>query len=435
MARRKRRERSRVFQRAGSRYWWVRTDPITGKAESTRCTDKVAANLWVDDRERLKANPAHAAATQARLDDWMSTYIDTNRSNWSDATLKIAKEKLGHFVRLWGYERDGEWHTDVMLADIGPGSFDGFVKTRREEGVHDHTISKEVSALTRVLKLAKRAGCYAVDIDTLRPPDLSTSYEARERALTREEFEALCAELPPERLAFVAICVALGVRRSEAFRIRPENVDLEAGRVVIYSAKVRKGSKKRTRVLPILSLGRGLVEAAMPYLPFQGEPLAVNMAIRRACERAEIAHCSPNDLRRTNASMLAEAGIDADITRRLLGHKTRKLVDQIYGRPRVEALAELAEERLVRVVPLIAPIRDSQSAVLTESGRPQRESNPRYRRERLIQCSTVSPACNDYAALERTREPEPARKRRWLRPDLEQSREGIWRGRRGRAVA
>lgn len=429
------RERDGLFQRKGSRYWWVRTDPITGKAESTGCLDREAARLWRANRERLHANPAYAAATQARLDDWMTNYIETNTPTWSEATLAIAKEKLGHFVRLWGYEVDGEWRTDVMLADIGPGSFDEFVKARREEGVSDHTVSKEVAMLTRVLKLAKRAGCYAVDIDTLRPPSLSTSYEPRERALTREEFEALCAELPPDRLAFVAICVALGVRRSEAFRVRPENVDLEAGRVLIHSAKVRKGSKKKTRVLPILSLGRGLVEAALPYLPFQGEPVAVNTAIRRACERAKIAHCSPNDLRRTNATMLAEAGIDADITRRLLGQKTRRLVDQIYGRPRVEALAELAEERLARVVPLLAPIRDSQSAVLTESGRPQRESNPRYRRERLIQCSTFSPTCNDSAALERTRRPEPTRKRSWLRSDLEQSREGIWLGRRGRAVA
>jgi integrase len=256
------RERDGLFQRKGSRYWWVRTDPITGKAEPTGCLDREAARLWRANRERLHANPAYAAATQARLDDWMTNYIDTNRPNWSEATLAIAKEKLGHFVRLWGYERDGEWHTDVMLADIGPSSFDEFVKVRRGEGVHDHTVSKEVSALIRVLKLAKRAGCYAVDIDTLRPPDLSTSYEPRERALTREEVGLLCAELAPRYVAFVAICVALGVRRSEAFRIQPENVDLEAGRVVIYSAKVRKGSKKKTRVLPILSLGRGLVEAA-----------------------------------------------------------------------------------------------------------------------------------------------------------------------------
>ena len=33
--------------------WWVSTDPVTGKPQSTGCRDKKAARLWRRNRERL----------------------------------------------------------------------------------------------------------------------------------------------------------------------------------------------------------------------------------------------------------------------------------------------------------------------------------------------------------------------------------------------
>lgn len=420
------RERDGLFQRKGSRYWWVRTDPITGKAESTGCVDREAARLWRANRERMHANPAHAAATQAELGDWCGRYLDMKARSWAEATLKMNREKLGHAIRLWG--------EGAKLADVGtPLAFDTYVKTRREEGISDHTASKEVSLLTRVLKLAKRGGCFAGDLDTLRPPDLSTNYKPRSRALTPDEVTALCAELPPARVAFVALCVGLGLRRSEALSLQPSDVDLNGGLVRVRGTKTEESD----RVVPILAAARGLVEAALPYLPLKDGALVLNMALRRAARRAGIEHCSPNDLRRTHASLLLERGFGERFVSRLLGHTTDHLVKTTYGKPRLVVMGEAEQARLGgAAIPLLpAPIRDSQSAVLTESGRPQRESNPRYRRERLIQCPACSHTWNDSAALDDTREREPTRKRRWLRPDLEQSPAGVWLGRRGRAVA
>ena len=51
---------------------------------------------------------------------------------------------LGHFGR------------ECRLADITPGTVDEYVGRRRSDEVTDHTIVKELSCLSQVLKLAKR---------------------------------------------------------------------------------------------------------------------------------------------------------------------------------------------------------------------------------------------------------------------------------------
>ncbi len=50
--------------------------------------------------------------------------------------------------------------------------------------------------------------------------------------------------------------------------------------------------------------------------------------------------------RRSHATLLVERGVDRDVVRRLLGHTTTAMVDRVYGQPRVEALAALAEHSL-----------------------------------------------------------------------------------------
>ncbi len=430
MARRKRDDRDGLYQREGSRYWWVRTDPITGKAESTGCVDREAARLWRARREQRNANPAHAAAEEATLDDWSGKYIELMAPKWSEATREIALTKLGHFARLWNeYDNAGELVTACHLGEIEPGKVDAYVTTRRGEGASDHTISKEVAALCRVLKLAKRGRCYAGDLDVIRPPSLTAGYVPRERALTREEVSALCSELDPPRVAFVAICVALGLRRSEAGNLLPDDIDLERGTAQVSGTKTR-GS---FRLIPILSVARGLVEAALPFLPLDVGP-ATNLAIKRACKRAEIEHCSPNDLRRTHASLLLEHGVDRDLIRRLLGHTTTKLVDTVYGRPRMAALGALAEKQLATVLPLaLPPVRDSAE---------QKQGDPSGNRTRVTgvrgrnSCSVSEP---DSAFCEGSGGSEPlaTARRRWRRvpiaSGLLQSL-GYWAGRKARAA-
>ncbi len=317
------------FYRRG-KYLWAR-DPVDGQRKSTRCTSVEAARLWRAARERIRADPAHHAAQTSRLGDWIGRWLKSKQGKVSEATMLIANQKLGHFGRIFG--------ADMPLSEITPGALDSYVAQRRTEDVVDLTIAKEWTHLRAVLLLAKRGGCFPADVDTLKPPDLKATYEPRKRALTRSELGALRTQLRADRWAAVATCVALGLRWSEAMGLLPS--DFEADRVHIRGTKTA-GSR---RTVPILSLFRPLLLEARPFIPLN-RWTNVRHELIEACARAGIAPCTPNDLRRTFSTMLSEAGVDRDTIRRFLGHTTTAMVDRVYGQPKTEALAGLAEARL-----------------------------------------------------------------------------------------
>lgn len=331
-------KRNGLYKRGG--VWWVRTDPFTKRPRSTGCRDLEAAQLSRAKRERLKADPAHAAAQTARLAEWIHRVIASKEFDGSSAaTVSVYRTKLGHWLRL---------APEALLADVTPGLVDAYLLQRRTEDVSDHTISKEVTHLCTVLKAAKRAGCFPGDVSTIRPPDLHAGYKPRKRALTREEVMRLLSELKPELGALVSVCVSLGCRLSEAYKLLPSDIDLKRGQVHIGGTKTEEAD----RYVPVLSIFRSLLERALPYLPLGQLPNNLRRDISAACKRAGIPNCTPNDLRRTHATLLAEAGVDRDVTRRLLGHTTTKLVDLVYGQPSTQALGLLAEAKLQSAEPV-----------------------------------------------------------------------------------
>lgn len=57
----------------------------------------------------------------------------------------------------------------------------------------------------------------------------------------------------------------------------------------------------------------------------------VRRGIKAACKRAGVPACTPNDLRRTFASWLKQAGVDSLAVAKLMGHASTRMVDLVYG--------------------------------------------------------------------------------------------------------
>jgi integrase len=331
--------------------WHLRTDPVTRRQLSTRCRDVEAALAFRAERERIAADPRNEAALRATLGDWAEKVIAAKAAGGKSAgTLHVYGAKLGHFLRIWG--------PDYPLRDVTPDSVDQYVETRRSEWVTperhvtDHTIYKEVGCLVQLLKLAKRAGCYPGDIAAIKPLDLAPHYSPRERALQAPEVTRLLAALPAEKAALAAVCIGLGVRLSECHRMLPTDINLVRGEAFIGGRKTRKSR----RTVPILSLYRPLLDAALPYLPVSWTN-NVCRDLEAACRRAGIDRCTPNDLRRTHATLLRQAGVDPDVIRRLLGHTTRAMVDSVYAQVPPAELGAMAERAL-------GPKRDRNATVI-----------------------------------------------------------------------
>jgi hypothetical protein len=80
-----------------------------------------------------------------------------------------------------------------------------------------------------------------------------------------------------------------------------------------------------------------------------------------ACQLAGIQPVTPNDLRRTYASWLVNEGVPLKTISRLLGHKSTRMVDLVYGRLADETLAAAVARLPVTRMP--SPTRKPEAAI------------------------------------------------------------------------
>lgn len=313
-------------------YIWCRTDPVTKGQASTELTSAKGLKKWRVEREKLSLDPRYAAASKATFGEWYVETIKFKRVKSSKKTIEFYEQKLGHFRRIWG--------DSIALVEIVPDLCDTYVSQRRDEDATDHTIVKEFSCLTQLLKLARRAGKYPHDIESLKPIDLVPGYVPQDRALSVDEVKSLLAFSSRRLRTLVELSVGLATRLAETLRVQPSDIDLDAMEVKIRGTKT--DAAKAT--IPILAPLRSLIEDALPHLPFElteaGEYSNVRRDLAAACERAGIARCTPNDLRRTHSTLLKEAGVDNDFIRRMLRHTTTRMVEFVYSKPKPGAIAD-----------------------------------------------------------------------------------------------
>jgi integrase len=287
--------------------------------------------------------------------------------------------KLGTVRRVLGDER--------KLSTINPGQVDLYVEQRRSEGVSDNTIRREIREVVNVLKLAKRSDCYKLDLQALMPTTLDAKYRPRERALSVQEVVALLDAMPNRSArAFVAIIVALGCRRSEALRLRPEDIEVQI--VKSFDGVEREqmlvwidGRKTvgANRVVPVLSSFVPLLKSAIDELPIViiWNP---DRMFKLACKRAGIERCSANDLRRTHATLVGEKGVTDEQIAKLLGHTTVTMTKRVYNRAKALRLAPTIERILAQSEPIDFPSAQSRTVVKS----PGRAPKPRTRDESVV---------------------------------------------------
>lgn len=277
-------------------------------------------------------------------------------------------------------------------------------------------VNSKVDAL-RVLKVDPTAG--------VLPPNGGPDRE--QAALYPDELVTLlgCPLVPVVRRVTYALAVYTGCRLSELGRVRPEDVDLEHELVTVRGSK----TDAARRQVPIEPALRPLLEALLARAKKRkaGAPLVdvpradgkggaadlVKGDLRRAeLSRADLwrddEHAMPftfHGLRHTAITHWAIAGrpqmwlqavaghTDAEMTRRYLD--AASVVRRAFGDPHPELPANLlpsADPFWMGIVTGIATEPNRQNAkgeIPKDSAqfsrrilRPQRESNPRYRRER-----------------------------------------------------
>lgn len=366
----------RLYKRG--KIYWADLRPLGGERVSTGCTTRGAA-LAVLTRLETEATGGGAGRQDEppTVKDALDHLSETTLSRSTHYLYRIAP-----LVRLLG---------QVQLRDLDATRIAGYVTGRRAEAgkqipaanpqhkprtvrVSDHTISKELKALGTALRQARVRKLYAgPDVGDLIPPGFSANYQPRERWLTEEEWLKLRRELTPGRRLWLSVAVFTGARSGEVNAMRWDHFDWALRRLTLQGTKTARS--RRTSPIPealagILEPhrweGRGRADTDEGFGPYRTERTTGEIAphwawandcrdLEAACKRAAIPRCTPNDLRRTFASWMAQGNVSPLAIARLLGQTTTQMVDRVYARLSPESLAES-----VKVLPTDVPTNETR---------------------------------------------------------------------------
>ena len=178
--------------------------------------------------------------------------------------------------------------------------------------------------------------------------------QARDRVLAGSEFAALSAALgereaaSPFAVAAIRVAAMSGLRISECLSMRWEHVSFETERVVLPVTKT--GRRVVPLAAPVLALLADLPRINGNHYVFAGARNGAPVTYKTtrdlfaaACDAARLADVRLHDLRRSVATNLAAAGMNAYTLRDVLGHTTLAMSNR-YVRAAGDALADAMEQ-------------------------------------------------------------------------------------------
>lgn len=312
---------ARLYKRGDTWYCWGYDATGARWRESTKQRDRKAAEIVSREIARRRALASTEGAPVALRDAIVMVGEADQRAGRSAAVKQILTQKGRQLIAFFG--------ADFDIRRAARSDLERYTD-HRMPNVSRHTIAKELWVLRRACRVS------GVGWSETIMPDLGRVYTPRDRWLTWGEYLALRAQLSEERRDYLDAYVYTGARRSELYSLTAHDLDGERLRI--------RGTKTASawRWVPVAEPLRPVLErraksCAGPLFPKWGKDTR-DLAL--ACGRAKIAPVSPNDLRRTFCSWLANAGVSPLVAARLMGHTSTRMVERVYARLGVEIQAD-----------------------------------------------------------------------------------------------
>lgn len=314
----------RLYRRGGVWYCWGYDARGTRWRESTKQPDRKAAEIVSREISRRRAFKSTEAPPVPLKDALVRVGEADARAGRSEARAQMLRQKGRQLVAFFG--------PDFDLARMERADLERYADKRVAE-VSRHTIAIELGFLRRAARVAGLPWTDAL------MPDLGAYYVPRKRWLPWGEYLALHAALAPERRAYLEAYCYSGARRSELYAVTAADVDLTRDLLHLRGEKTAAAE----RWVPIHPALRTTLERLMratptgPLFPWWTNDVR---DLSAACKRAEIDGLTPNDLRRTFCSWLANAGVSTLVAARLMGHTSTRMVERVYAQLGVEIKAD-----------------------------------------------------------------------------------------------
>lgn len=175
---------------------------------------------------------------------------------------------------------------------------------------------------------------------------------AKDRTLTPSEAGTLwlmleeCAThggaIPQVHARVLQLLALTGGRCSEITSLTRHRIDVSNGVLMVTGGKTQASN----RTLPLTAAARAVIELQAASLGEEEQDLLfpspragkvipsneISRSVRDLVKLLKQARWTPHDLRRTAITVMAEAGIDGDIRRRVTGHQAADIHGRIYDR-------------------------------------------------------------------------------------------------------
>jgi len=243
----------------------------------------------------------------------------------------------------------------TLARDVDHARLLGYVETRRAEGAGE-VVRKELHSVLRpALKLAYKSELFDADPAKVIP-ELDSLSKPRERWLTVDEAWKVVRWLEArskagrDHAACVAFALAAGAEYGAWSHAKRADVREDGDGTRVRGTK----RKTRDRFAPApLPEQQKLLRFALENTAGSGGALFTrwtldnaNTDLREACDALGIARCSTNDLRRSYASWLGQAGVRDELIEKAMGHKGSSVLGRHYRKLTDDDLLRLMLEDL-----------------------------------------------------------------------------------------
>lgn len=319
-----------LYRRGRSPFWYVDFIDRDGRRvrRSTKESNQFRAHAVARELERRAADPTYQAANEATLRSAAGALVEhlTNQGR-AKRTIEFYEQKLKSVAQALGGD-----HVSLVKLE-NPAVIDGLIRQRRLDGAKRYTISKELTALRMLLKVARRRGQFNKEVSQVMPVGFATGYKPRTRRVTVAEAWALIREIAqrsPGVARYTAFVCATTAR--DAAVARALGADKTRAGILVRDQK----TKASGRVVPLTKVTRPFARFAFKDVSDEAQVApgvsSVRHAFDTACKRLKLAHLSPNDLRRSVAHWHLAAGVPRDVVAAFMGHTSTKMLDMAYGK-------------------------------------------------------------------------------------------------------
>jgi len=259
------------------------------------------------------------------LSNEFELYARTNRLGWKNDMSTVNKLKT--------------FFGNKNIKEISPFVIEKYRSYRRELGIQNASINREVGVLRRMFTIAvdndwvDENPCVAKKVKPLRVDNI------KERFLTPSEEPRMmdaCKDDCEYMKAIIICALNTGMRKAEILNLKWENIDLKERYLTLLKTKNGK-----TRNIPINN--KLLREFQKLYQTKTSKYVFVNpktnspyvnirKTFNKICNKAKVHNFVFHSLRHTAATRLVTAGIDLIVVKEILGHSDLKTV-QRYAHP------------------------------------------------------------------------------------------------------